>query len=102
MVKINEYGEIIRDKIVQKDIDHLWEEYQKLEYEVLNNHHNPTQDPVKIARYEELKKHFNIEESANALRIAKEKLRQKILASNSSGDKTATFIAMTQFKEKDE
>ena len=102
MVKINEYGEIIREAVIQNEVDPVWEEYQKLEYEVLNNHHNPTKDPIKIARYNELKKHFNIKASEDALKQAKEKLKQKIIAANKSNDKSITFAAMTQFKEKDE
>ena len=100
--EINEYGEIIRKKVVQNQIDPVWEEYQKLEYEVLNNHHNPTKDPVKIARYNELKKQLNIEKSVDALRKAKEKLKQQIITSDKSNDKSLTFAAMAQFKEKDE
>ena len=102
MVKINEYGEIIREAVIQNEVDPVWEEYQKLEYEVLNNHHNPTKDPIKIARYNELKKHFNIKASEDALKQAKEKLKQKIIAANKSNDKSITFAAMAQFKEKDE
>ena len=102
MVKINEYGEVIRETVIQNEIDPVWAEYQKLEYEVLNNHHNPTQDPIKIARYNELKKHFNIEKSEDALRKAKERLKQKIIEANKSNDKSITLAAMTQFKEKNE
>ncbi len=100
--KINEFGEVIRKNVFQRQSDPIWEEYQKLEYEVLNNHHNPTKDPIKIARYNELKKQLNIEQNTDALRKAKEKLKQKIIASNKSNDKSITFAAMAQFKEKDE
>ena len=100
--EINEYGEIIRKNVVQQQTNPLWEEYQRLEYEVLNNHHHPTNDPIKIARYNELKKILNIKESEDAFRKAKEKLKQQIIALNNSNDKSVTFAAMTQFKEKDE
>ena len=33
---------------------------------------------------------------------AKEQIKQKIIASNKSNDKSITFAAMAQFKEKDE
>ena len=102
MVKINEYGEIIRDTVIQNQPDPVWEEYLKLEYEVLNNHHNPTKDPGKIARYNELKKHFNVKKSEDALKKAREMLKRKIIESDKSNDKTITFAALTQFKEKDE
>ena len=55
--EINEFGEIsFNNGKIQQIGDPLWEEYAQLEYEVLNNHHNPTKDSVKIARYNELKK----------------------------------------------
>ena len=102
--KINQDGEVVfKDKKrIAPQYDPLWKEFAQLEYEVLNNHHNPTKDPIKIARYNELKKHFNIKASEDALKQAKEKLKQKIIAANKSNDKSITFAAMTQFKEKDE
>lgn len=62
--KIDEDGTIIREDYVPSDEteqDKLMAEYQKLDYEV-NHLTRPTADPVKIARYAELKKLLNIEE----------------------------------------
>ena len=40
--EINEFGEIIfNNGLKKRTSDPLWEEYAQLEYEVLNNHHNP-------------------------------------------------------------
>lgn len=101
--KINEFGEIsFQNGGIKQIKDPLWEEYAQLEYEVLNNHHNPTKDPVKIARYNELKKILNIKKSEDALKEAKEKLKQRIISSDKSNNKNMTFAAMSQFKEKDE
>jgi hypothetical protein len=100
---INEFGEIVFNNGARKqEIDPLWEEYIKLEYEVLNNHHNPTKDPVKIARYNELKKILDIKKSEEALNKAKEKIKQKLIASNNPNDKAAVFTAITQFKKTNE
>ena len=98
--EINEFGEIVFKNGKEQHQDPLWEEYAQLEYEVLNNHHNPTKDPIKIARYNELKKFLNIKKSEDALNRAKEKIRQKIL--NNSNDKTSMYSAITQFKKTNE
>ena len=101
--KINEFGEIVFNNGMKKQkTNPLWEEYVKLEYEVLNNHHNPTDDPIKIARYNELKKHFNIEKSAEALTKAKEKIKQQIIDSDKSPDNSTVYTAMTIFKNTNE
>ena len=101
--KINEFGEIIFDNGVKKQTyDPLWEEYAQLEYEVLNNHHNPTKDPIKIARYNELKKYFDIKKSEQALNKAKEKIKQRMIASDKSPDNSVIYAAMTNFKETNE
>lgn len=82
-VKINEFGEIVFDKPREKQQpDLLWDEYCRLEYEVLNNQHHPTNDPVKIARYNELKKHFDIKKSEQALKQAKERIKKEIISAN--------------------
>ena len=99
--KINEFGEIVFNNGREQHQDPLWEEYAKLEYEVLNNHHSPTKDPVKIARYNELKKHFNVADSERALNRAKEKIRQRLINSDKSEDNAAIYTAMTQFKENE-
>ena len=103
--KINEFGEIVFENDATRKIqeaDPLWEEYTRLEYEVLNNHHNPTKDPVKIARYNELKKILDIKKNEDALNDAIEKVKQKIIKSDKSNDKTALYTAITQFKKINE
>nr|MBQ0091522.1 hypothetical protein [Candidatus Enterousia merdequi] len=101
--KINEFGEIVFNNGIKKQTsDPLWEEYAQLEYEVLNNHHNPTKDPVKIARYNELKKHFDIKKSEDALNKAKERIKQRIIAADKSKDNSVVYTAMSTFKKTNE
>ena len=97
--KINDNNDIGR--IMPKE-DTLWKEYVQLEYEVSNNHHNPTKDPIKIARYNELKKHFNVTESNRAFNEAKEKIKQQIIASDESTDNSVLYAAITSFKKRNE
>ena len=78
----------------------LWKEFAQLEYEVLNNHHNPTKDPIKIARYNELKKQLNIDESNHALNKAREKIKQEMIASDKSNDNSVLYTAITNFKKR--
>lgn len=101
--EINEFGEIIFDNgRKQQTSDPLWEEYARLEYEVLNNHHNPTKDQNKIARYNELKKYFDIKKSEIAFDKAKEKIKQRIIASDKSRDNSVIYTAMANFKKINE
>ncbi len=78
MSKINEYGEIIRDNAdeIQTEEQALMAEYYLLAYEI---HHRsrPTNNPEKIARYQELKNILKIDEKAQA--NAFDKARQKAL-----------------------
>lgn len=100
--KINNDGEIVfkdKNRIVPES-DPLWKEYTQLEYEVLNNHHNPTKDPIKIARYNELKKQLNIDESNRAFDMAREKIKQKIIESDSSPDNSVLYTAIANFKKR--
>ena len=102
--KINESGEIIfpKGRKVPDKKDSLWVEYIKLEYEVLNNHHNPIRDPVKIARYNELKKQLNIDESNKALDKAREKIKNEMISSDKSSDNSVLYAAIAKFKKRDE
>ena len=52
----------------------------------------------KIAQNNELKKYLNIKKIDNA----KEKIKQKLILSDTSNDKIATFTAITQFKKTNE
>lgn len=115
---INEAGEIIFkdgvDRVEPEQKDPLWVEYIKLEYEVVNNHRNPTKDPVKIARYKELKKYFDDEKTdvvsgknhadgyADALNKAREKIKQEMIASDESPDNSVLYTAITNFKKRNE
>lgn len=100
---INEAGEIVFNSNNRKipDIDPLWKEYIQLEYEVLNNHHNPTKDPIKIARYNQLKKQLKIDDkvAADALNKAKEKIKQEMIASDESDDNSFLYAALAKFKK---
>lgn len=100
--KINESGEVVFNNNARKviDSDLLWKEFSKLEYEVLNNHHNPTKDPIKIARYNELKKQLNIEETNKALDKAIEKIKQEMISSDKSNDNSVLYTAITNFKKR--
>ena len=104
--KINEFGEIIFDNNNRIDSESLWEEYARLEYEVLNNHHNPTKDPIKIARYNELKKQLDIEKSNRAFDEAIEKIKQEMISYDGSADKSSDnsvlFTAISKFKKTNE
>lgn len=100
--KINKNGEIVFENGDRKvmESDPLFEEYARLEYEVLNNHHNPTKDPIKIARYHELKKQLNIDESNRAFDAAREKIKQEIIAADKSPDNSVLYAAITKFKKR--
>ena len=100
--KINESGEVVFKNGTRKvlDSDPLWKEFSKLEYEVLNNHHNPTRDPIEIARYNELKKQLNIDESNKALDEAREKIKNEMISSDKSNDNSVFYAAITNFKKR--
>lgn len=101
--EINEFGEIsFNNGEIKQTKEPLWEEYAQLEYEVLNNHHNPTKDPIKIARYNELKKILNIKKSEDALNKAKAQIRKKLIESDNVDDKSGLITAITQFKKINE
>ncbi len=101
--EINESGEIVFNSDDRKtpDIDPLWKEYTQLEYEVLNNHHNPTKDPIKIARYNELKKQLKIDDkaAADALNKAREKIQRELIESDKSVDNAVLYTAISNFKK---
>lgn len=85
--EINEFGEIIRnndfEQIEKSDQDKLFDEYSQLEYLVLNNHINPTDDSEKVARYYELKSLLGMDKQTDVFKVAKEKIKKK--ADNTSG-----------------
>ena len=101
--EINEFGKIVFDNGVKKrESNPLWQEYAQLEYEIFNNQHNQNKDPIKIARYNELKQLLDIEKRKEDFNKAKEKIRQTLIVSDKSNDKTALYTAMTQFKKTNE
>ena len=74
--KISEDGTILFNNdrnIEETEMDRLQKEYSLLEYEVLNNHGHPTKDPVKLARYKELKKILKINDMAKGKALLKAK-----------------------------
>lgn len=74
--KISEDGTILFNNdrnIEETEMDRLQKEYSLLEYEVLNNHGHPTKDPVKLARYKELKKILKIDDMAQGKALLKAK-----------------------------
>jgi len=76
----------------------LFEEYAKLEYELLHNQHFSTNNPIKFARYNELKKILDIK----ALNKAREKIMQEIIVSDNSDDNSIICAAITNFKKTKE
>lgn len=74
--KISEDGTILFNNdrnIEETEMDRLQKEYSLLEYEVLNNHGHPTKDPIKLARYKELKKILKINDMAKGKALLKAK-----------------------------
>ena len=101
--EIKESGELVFNKPhgIDAPNENLWKEYIQLEYEVLNNHHNPTKDLVKIARYNELKKQLNIDDkaSADAFNKAIEKIKREMIVSDESPDNSVLYAALAKFKK---
>lgn len=99
--KIGKDGALLfnNDRNIEKtEEDKLQKEYSLLEYEILNNHGNPTKDPEKIARYEELKKILGIDE--NTKNNAFLKAKQKFLDSISQKKTTPVSEILAMGKEK--
>ena len=100
--EIKEFDNIIFNNGKKQQIhDPLWEEYAQLEYEISNNNHNP-KDQIKINRYNELKKHFDIIKSENALNKAKERIKQNLISSDKSQDNSIIYTALTHFEKTNE
>ena len=99
--KITESGGMVFDKPRGNVApDSLWKEYIQLEYEILNNRHTPTQDPLKFARYHELKRRLKIDDNANmaAFNAARERIKNEMIASDETPDNSVLYAAMTKFK----
>lgn len=98
--EINEFNKAIFDNGVKKQKNNpLWEEYAQLEYEFINNQHNLAKDSIKIARYNELKKYFDVKKTENALNQAKELIKQRMIAADKSPDNNVVYTAITNFKK---
>jgi len=69
----------------------LWEEYAQLKYNVSDNHYATN-----------LKKHFNVQKSEQALNRIKEKIKQEIIVSDESPDNNVRYVAMANFKKTNE
>ena len=81
--EILEDGTIKRNVVPNKnEQDQLYSEFQQLEYEV-NHLTRPTDDPEKIARYNELKKIYGSEKS-DIIARAQEKAKLKPITSNNN------------------
>lgn len=92
--KISEDGTILFNNdrnIEETEIDRLQKEYSLLEYEVLNNHGHPTKDPVKLARYKELKKILKIDDIAKGKALLE--VKQKILNRIGKTDDKSKIVA---------
>ena len=99
--KITESGGMVFDK-PRGDIapDSLWKEYIQLEYEILNNRHTTIKDPLKFARYNELRRRLKLKDDANvvAFNAARERIKNEMIASDETPDNTVLYAAMTNFK----
>ena len=92
--KISEDGTILFNNdrnIEETEMDRLQKEYSLLEYEVLNNHGYPTKDPVKLARYKELKKILKIDDIAKGKALLE--VKQKILNRIGKTDDKSKIVA---------
>lgn len=92
--KISEDGTILFNNdrnIEETEMDRLQKEYSLLEYEVLNNHGNPTKDPKKLARYKELKKILKIDDIAKGKALLE--VKQKILNRIGKTDDKSKIVA---------
>lgn len=92
--KISEDGTILFNNdrnIEETEMDRLQKEYSLLEYEVLNNHGNPTKDPKKLARYKELKKILKIDDIAQGKALLE--VKQKILNRIGKTDDKSKIVA---------
>ena len=70
----------------------LLQEFYRLKQE-LSNQHFSTRNPEKLARFNELQKYIN---------ETKEKIKQKIIASDESTDNSVLYTAITNFKKRHE
>ncbi len=96
--QIKSDGTIIRDEITSNsDEDMLMQEYTLLAYEVHHARH-PTQDPEKIARYEELKRILKIDEEKQGNAFSKAKA--KILSNMKPKDNSLLKLAIANQKNK--
>lgn len=92
--KISKDGTILFNNdrnIEETEMDRLQKEYSLLEYEVLNNHGNPTKDPKKLARYKELKKILKIDDIAKGKALLE--VKQKILNRIGKTDDKSKIVA---------
>ena len=98
---ITESGEMVFDN-PRGDIapDSLWKEYIQLEYDRLNNRHTLTKDPLKFARYNELRRRLKLKDDANvvAFNAARERIKNEMIASDETPDNSVLYTAMTKFK----
>jgi len=80
--------------------DPLWTEFCQLEQKMLNR--TLSKDEQVITRYNELKRHFDIAKSVDALHKAKEKIKQEIIYKDSSTDNSVLYTAITKFDKRND
>lgn len=73
----------------------LLQEFYRLKQELSDQRYSNTSS-VKLARFDELQKHVQ------NLEGAKEKIKQKIIASDESPDNSVLYTAMAKFKKTNE
>ncbi|MCQ2574729.1 MAG: hypothetical protein MJ156_01315 [Alphaproteobacteria bacterium] len=76
--------------------DPLWMEFCRLEQKNIN--HTLSQD--QISRYNDLKRHFDIKKTVDALQKAKDKIKHEIISKDSSPNNSVLYTAITKFDKR--
>lgn len=93
---VDEFGQIHRNNVPNKEKDALLNEYHQLEYEIFS-HNNKS--PEKLARFEELKKILGIDETEKKNAFLKAK--QKILNGIGKTMSVSQILAMGKDKQNE-
>jgi len=86
-----------RQERPETEQDKLMAEYIALEHEVVNSIAHHTDDPVKVARYHELKKILGIPDAADVFNQATEVLKK---ADAKDDDNSMLYDAIKKFKAR--
>lgn len=84
-----------RQEPQESEQDRLMAEYAALEHEVVNSVAHHTDDPVKVARYYELKKILGIPDTTDVFKQATDALKKE-----DKNDNSALWNAVKKFKAR--